>query len=176
MSTGTSRTLWMGHWEVDSAPSAASARSAARVRARATSTRYYAREATARLPQPVLEAPRTEVLAEIKVGGKRRPRWGLLTVILGLVALLLGAAVICPVLLSSAATDLEAQVGRLEAKQKDLSAAESTLSAQISGLSSPERIAEEAYRLGLRPAASVHYVEVGAASNVAEGGTTVAGR
>jgi cell division protein FtsL len=124
----------------------------------------------------VPEAPKTEVLAEVKASSKRRPQWGLLVAALGLVAILLGAAVICPVLLSSAATDLEAQVGRLEAKQKDLAATEATLSAQISGLSSPERIAEEADRLGLRPASSVHYVEVEAQSKVAEGDTTVAGR
>jgi cell division protein FtsL len=166
----------MGHWEVDLTPSAASVRSAARVRARASSARYYAREATARLPQLAPETPKTEFIAEVKVASKRRPQRGLLIAALALVAILLGVAVICPVLLSSAATDLEVQVGRLEAEQKDLAAAEATLSAQISGLSSPERIAEEADRLGLQPASSVHYVEIEARSNVAEGETTVAGR
>jgi cell division protein FtsL len=93
-----------------------------------------------------------------------------------LAGLLLGAAVICPVLLSSAATDVEAAVGRMEAQQKELTQAGVTLSAQISGLSSPERVAEEANKLGLQPATSVHYLQVDAGAAVAEGDTTVAGR
>jgi cell division protein FtsL len=96
--------------------------------------------------------------------------------VLGAAAILLSVAVICPVLLSSSATDVEAAVGKMEAQQRDLTAAGMTLSAQISGLKSPERIAEEANKLGLQPAASVHYLQVDSGTDVAEGATTVAGR
>jgi cell division protein FtsL len=175
MATAT-RGLWMQHWEADLAPSEASRRSAARVRARTSSTRYYGREATARLPQPVPEAPRAEVLTEVEVSVRRKVRWGLVFAVLGAAAILLSAAVICPVLLSSAATDVEAAVGKVEAQQRELTAAGMTLSAQISGLSSPDRIAEEANKLGLQPAASVHYLQVDPGTDAAEGATTVAGR
>jgi cell division protein FtsL len=170
------RTLWMQSWEKDSSPSAAERRSAQRINARTSSARYYGREATARLPQPLPEAPRAEALTEVQVYTRRRPRWGLVLLMLCLAGLLLGAAVICPVLLSSAATDVEAAVGRMEAQKKDLTQAGTTLSAQISALSSPERVAEEANKLGLQPASSVHYLQVDAGTAVAEGATTVAGR
>ncbi len=170
------RTLWMQSWESDLGPSPASRRSAQRVNARTSATRYYGREATARLPQPMPEAPRNEPLTEVKVYASRRPRWGLLLLALCLAAVLLGVAVICPVLLSSAATDEEAAVGRMEAQQRDLTAEGTTLAAQISALSSPERVAEEANKLGLRPANSIHYLQVGAGTEAAEGDTTVAGR
>lgn len=170
------RTLWMQGWENDLPPSAASRRSAQRVNAHTSTARYYGREATARLPQPVPEAPRAEALTEVKISTRRRPRWGMVLLILGLAGLLLSAAVICPVLLSSAATDVEAAVGRMEAQQRDLTEAGTTLSAQISGLSSPERVAEEANKLGLQPASSVHYLQVDTGTAVTEGDTTVAGR
>jgi cell division protein FtsL len=170
------RTLWMQSWETDSRTSRAAARSAARVHARTSSSRYYGLEATARLPQPVPEAPRTQALTEVEVATSHKIRWGLLLAVLGVTALLLAAAVICPVLLSSAATDVEAAIGRMEAQQRDLTAAETTLSAQISGLSSSERVAQEASKLGLEPAASVHYLQVDAVATVAKGDTTVAGR
>ncbi|HLA82013.1 MAG TPA: hypothetical protein VJP78_10435, partial [Thermoleophilia bacterium] len=84
--------------------------------------------------------------------------------------------VICPVFLSSAATDIEAAVGRMEAQKRELTDAGTTLSAQISALSSPERVAEEANKLGLQPAASVSYLQVDAGTAVMEGDATVAGR
>ena len=51
----TAREVWMEAWESDLTPSAASRRSAARVEAQIRSTRYYSREATARVPEPVRE-------------------------------------------------------------------------------------------------------------------------
>jgi hypothetical protein len=172
----TGRTRWMDAWENDLRPSAASHRSAQRVHARTSTAHYYGREATARLPQPIPEAPRAEPLTEVKSSARRRPRWGLVLLMLGLAGLLLGAAVICPVLLSSAATDVEAAVGRMEAQQRNLTEGATTLSAQISALSSPERVAEEANKLGMQPANSVHYLQVGVGTAATEGDTTVAGR
>lgn len=170
------RTLWMQSWESDLAQSAASRRSAQRVNARTSTERYYGREATARLPEPLPEAPRAKALTEVQVYTGRRVRWGLVLVMLCVAGLLLGAAVICPVLLSSAATDVEAAVGRMEAQQRDLAEGATTLSAQVSALSSPERVAEEANKLGLQPAESVHYLQVGVGTAATEGDTTVAGR
>lgn len=170
------RTAWMEAWESDLTPSKAARRSAARVQARTSATRYYGREATARLPQPIREAPRSEALIEVEVSTRRRPRWGMLLLMLGMAIMLLGAAVISPVFLSSAATDIEAAVGRMEAQKRELTDAGTTLSAQISALSSPERVAEEANKLGLQPAATVSYLHVDAGNAVMEGETTVAGR
>jgi cell division protein FtsL len=71
---------------------------------------------------------------------------------------------------------VESAVGQLETQQKQLTADNSSLSAQISALSSPDRVAEQAGRLGLEPAKSVEYVAAGTQTAVAEGATTVAGR
>jgi cell division protein FtsL len=89
-------------------------------------------------------------------------------------ALLLTASVVSPILLNSGATALESQVGRTENRQAELSAAITALSSQISALSSPDRVAEQATQIGLQPAEEVHYVQSG--SPESEGDTTVAGR
>ena len=176
MPTAT-RSAWMEAWEGDLTPSAAASRSAARASARMPHTRYYSREATARVPQPIQEAtPTPRPLPELKAVIRRRPRWGMVVLALTFAALLLGALVIAPVLINSAATGLESAVGRAEAQQQQLSAETAALSAQISALSSPQRVAEQAARLGLGPALSVHYVQTGTETASAEGDTTVAGR
>lgn len=170
------RTAWMHAWENDLVPSAAARRSEARVHARTSAARYYGREATARLPQPIPEAPRHQALTEVKVVSRTKPRWGLILAMLACAGMLLAAAVICPVLVNSAATDMEASLGRTEAQRRELGADGDTLSAQIAALSSPDRVTKEANKLGLQPAGSVHYLEVDADMSVAEGDTTVAGR
>jgi cell division protein FtsL len=90
-------------------------------------------------------------------------------------ALLLGVSVVVPVLVGSAATGVESAVGRLDAREKELATAVSAFSAEISALSSPERVTEQAAQLGLGPAQSVHYVQA-ETGTAAEGDTTVAGR
>ena len=77
-------------------------------------------------------------------------------------------------LLTSGATQVESQVGRMENDQAHLSATIAALSSQISALSAPDRVAEQAIQLGLQPAEKVHYVESGTAET--EGDTTVADR
>ncbi len=172
-----SRLAWMDAWEGDLTPSAAERRSAARVSARMSSTRYYGREATARLAQPVPEVDRPpKALPALKVVSRRRPRWGMMVLALALVGLLLGACIVAPMLIRSAATGVESEVGKLESQQKELAAATSALSAQISALASPDRVAGQAAQLGLGPAQSVHYMEAGLGSATTEGDTTVAGR
>jgi len=89
-------------------------------------------------------------------------------------ALLLTASVVSPMLLSSRATDVESQVGRMESTEAQLSASMAALDSQISALSAPDRVAEQATKLGLQPAEQVHYVQSGPAGT--EGDTTVAGR
>jgi cell division protein FtsL len=89
-------------------------------------------------------------------------------------ALLLTASVVSPMLVSSRATDVESQVGRMENREAQLSASIEAVSSQISALSAPDRVAEQATRLGLQPAEQVHYVQNGSAGT--EGNTTVAGR
>ncbi len=171
-----SRLGWMNAWEADLTPSAAAKRSAARVEGRVTSTRYYGREATARIPQPAPEAETTKALPQLKVVTRHKPRWGAITLALVAVGLLLGACIVAPMLIHSAATGLEAEVGKIESQEKELAAATSALSAQISALSSPDRVAGQAARLGLGPAQSVHYLESDAHAAATEGDTTVAGR
>ena len=172
-----SRSVWINAWEGDLAPSAAAERSAARITAHTRTSRYYGREATARLPQPTAEFQRSEALPKLKIVTRRRPRWGMVLFALVFAALLLGVSVVIPVLVSSAATGVESAVGRMDAREKELATAVSAFSAQISALSSPERVTEQAAQLGLGPAQSVHYVqaEIGTAA-AAEGDTTVAGR
>jgi cell division protein FtsL len=87
---------------------------------------------------------------------------------------LLGVAIVSPMLLSSGVAQMESQVGRTENNQTQLSASIAALSSQISALSAPNRVAEQATRLGLQPADKVHYMQSGAAGT--EGDTTVAGR
>ncbi|OFW61041.1 MAG: hypothetical protein A2133_04565 [Actinobacteria bacterium RBG_16_64_13] len=171
------RSTWMEAWECDLTPSPAAGRSAARVAARVRSTRYYTREATARVPHvthEVVENPRP--LPELKVATKRRPRWRMVLVALAFTGLLLGALIVAPMLINSAATGAESEVGKLETQQKELTAQTGALAAQISALSSPERVAEQAARLGLGPAQSIHYVGTAAETAAVEGDTTVAGR
>jgi cell division protein FtsL len=93
-------------------------------------------------------------------------------------AVLLSAVFVIPVLVNSSTTDLEAATGRLQTTQQQLAQAGTDLSAQVSSLSSPARIAEEASKLGMRPVAlnSIRYVQLGAGTVVAEGETTVASR
>jgi cell division protein FtsL len=168
-----SRSAWMQAWQGDLVPSAAARRSAARVDARMRTTRYFGREATAHLPQPTPEVQNYEALPELKVVVRRRPRWGLLLGALALAALLLVVAIIVPVMVNSAATDIESRVGRLAGEQKALATTVSGLSAQIATSSSPERVTEQAARLGLKPAQSVHYLQAGIGTAVSEGDTTV---
>jgi len=192
------RLAWIDAWEKDLVPSEAGARSAARVAARIRSTRYYGREATARLAQPDHELQRElqreskhqsqpetreyKVLPELKVVTRRTSRWRVALLAMVFVGVVLGALIVAPVLVSSAATGLEAEVGRLEVQENELAAANSALSAQISALASPDRVAEQAVKLGLGPAQSVHYLEVdgdlqvGSGPAVTEGDTTLAGR
>ncbi len=89
---------------------------------------------------------------------------------------LLGASIVAPVLINSAATGLETEVGRMEIQQKTLAADTAALSAQISALASPERVSEQAVRLGLGPAQSVRYFELETGMAATEGDTTIAGR
>ena len=175
MATGT-RATWMDAWGKDLVPSDAARRSAARVQARSRSTRYYGREATAHnLAQEEHEAHQTKTLPELKVVRRRRPQWGVILVSFALLGLLVGVSIVVPMLVSAATTEIESAVGELETRQQQVAAAASALSAQVSGLSSPERITEQAVQLGLVPAQSVHYVQVGGGA-AAEGDTTVAGR
>jgi len=171
-----SRSAWMDAWGGDLVPSSAARRSAARVDARVRSTRYYGREATARLPRPAPEIQRIEALPELKVVTRRRSRWRILLLALAFAGLLLAVSVVVPVLVNSAATGVESAVGQLEAERQGLATAASVLSAQISALSSPDRVTEQAAQLGLGPARSVHYLPAGTEKAASEGDTTVAGR
>ena len=171
-----SRSAWMEAWQRDLVPSSAARRSAARVSARMRSTRYYGREATARLPQPVPEGAKAHTLPALKVVVRRRPRWGIILLVLVFAGLLLAVAVVVPVLVNSAATGVESRVGQLEKQQTGLATATSALAVQISTLSSPGRVTEQAARLGLGPAQSVRYLEAGTETAASEGDTTVAGR
>lgn len=176
MATAT-RSAWMAAWEGDLVPSDAARRSAERVEARSRSTRYYGREATARrLAQEEVQLRENKALPELKIIRRRRPRWGAILVGLMLASLLLGASIVVPMLVSAAATEMESAIGELEIQQSEVAAATSALTAQVSALSSPERVAEQATQLGLVPAQSVHYLQVESGTAAAEGDTTVAGR
>jgi cell division protein FtsL len=174
----TARKNWMEAWEADLTPSPAAGRSAARTQVRMRSTRYYSREATARIPEPAREneVRRAPALPRLKVVTRRRPQWGMVLLALLCAGVLLGASIVAPVLINSAATGLESEVGQLESQQKALAADTAALSAQISALSSPGRVAEQATHLGLGPAQSVQYVDISAETAATEGDTTVAGR
>lgn len=175
MATPT-RSSWMSAWENDLKPSAAARRSKARCEARVQSARYYGREATARVPLSTPHHNRAQVAPALRIVTRRKPRRGAILIALVLALLLLGAGVVCPVMVSSAATGVESAVGKLEIEQRQLAATGSALSAQVSALSSPERVAEQAEKLGLEPATSVHYVDMGSGAAASEGDTTIAGR
>jgi cell division protein FtsL len=98
----------------------------------------------------------------------------MIAAVLVFAAVLLGVSIVSPMLLSARATDVESQVGRMESRQAQLSTSIAAASSQISTLSAPDRVAEQATQLGLQPAGQVHYVQGGPAGT--EGDTTVAGR
>ena len=170
------RKAWIEAWEGDLTISAAAGRSAARLEAKTRASRYYTREATARVPEPARETVSRPALRPIRVATSRRPHWGAMLLALVLAGVLVTAAIVAPVLINSAATGLESEVGRLEAQQHELAASTTALAAQISSLSSPERVAEQAARLGLGPAQSVEYVDIDTETAATEADTTVAGR
>lgn len=175
-----SMSTWMNAWEGDLTPSAAARRSATReatrVVAHSRSSRYYGREATARLPEPAPEAERVEVVPVLRVVTRRRPRWGVVLVVLAFALLLVGSSVIVPVMVNSATTEVETAVGGVEARQNELAGDTASLAAEISALSSPQRVAEQAARLGLVPATDVSYVAARPGMQDPEGETEVAGR
>jgi hypothetical protein len=74
------------------------------VDARTRHSRYYTREATARVPREVEETQQAPALPELKVVTRRKPRWGLVVVALVFCAMVLAGAIIAPVLINSAAT------------------------------------------------------------------------
>lgn len=168
------RTAWIEAWEGDLVPSAASQRSEARVSARSRSTRYYGREATSPMSQPAPELERAEPLPKPRLVTRRRPQWPMIAAVVAFAALLLGVAVVSPMLLSSRTTEMESQVGYLENNEAQLSASVAALTSQIAALSAPERVAEQASQLGMQPAERVYYME--SAQLETEGDTTVAGR
>jgi cell division protein FtsL len=169
------RDAWMEAWESDAVASAASRRSASRVSARFSSTRYYGREATARVPQPGPELQRrARPLAKPRLVTQRRRQWPMIAAALVFAALLLGVAVVSPMLLSARATAAESQVGDMESTEAQFSASIAALSSQIAALSAPERVAEQAAQLGLQPVERVYYLESGPAGTEAD--ATVAGR
>ena len=174
MTAVSARSAWIDAWEADLDASPASQRSEARASARSRSVRYYGREATARLPQAPPELERAKPLPKPRLVSRRRPQWRMIAAALAFAALLLGVSVVSPMLLSSRATDVESQVGRMENAEAQLSASIAALSSQISALSAPDRVAEQAAQLGLQPAGQVHYVQDGPVGT--EGDTTVAGR
>jgi cell division protein FtsL len=98
----------------------------------------------------------------------------MIAAILVFAAMLLGVAVVSPMLLSARATATESQVGEMESNEAKLSASIAALTSQIAALSAPERVAEQASQLGLQPVERVYYLEGGSAGTEAD--TTVAGR
>ncbi len=146
------------------------------IEARMSSTRYYATGATARRPEPWSEATRREAAPRLRVVSHRVPRWRL-RLVAGLFAVLVvGLTVIAPIMASSAVAGLESAVGQAEMEQQQLAADNAALASQISSLSSPQRVAEEAAQLGLAPANDVSYLASGDQLLASEGDTTVAGR
>ena len=176
--TSIARASWMEGWEAEEGDSAASRRSAARddarVHASSRSMRYYGREATARIPQPRPELERTRALPRPKLVRQQRHMWPTIVAVMVFAALFLGAAIICPIMLSSRAADVETQVGQTERTEAQLSSSIAALSSQVSALSAPDRVAEQAAQLGLQPVDKVQYVQTGTGD--AEGDATVASR
>jgi hypothetical protein len=179
-----SRSAWVDAWEADLTPSPAAERSRVRATAHVRASRYYTREAVARMPQIEERLPEEQreeqqlrqPAPRVRFVTTRRSRYGLALATLLFSALLLGLLVIAPVLISSTTTQMESQIGQKMSAQQDLMAETAALSAQISTLSAPDRVAEQASRLGLGPAQSVEYVQNSAATAMAEGDTTIAGR
>ena len=146
------------------------------VEARISSTRYYGREATARIPKPQVGARHQEFALRPRAVRRRTPRWRLGLLAVSFAVFLVGTGVVTPVLINSAVTGVETAVGRAEAEQAQLAAETAALEAQISSLSSPQRVAEEAAHLGLVPANEVSYLSSGTPLLASEGDTEVAGR
>jgi cell division protein FtsL len=183
-----SMSAWMQAWESDLTPSSAARRSAAReaaresaqeamrIGARSRYARYYNREATARLPEPAVEAAPFPVGATLREVPLPRRRLGLAVLALAFALLVVGSCVVVPVLVSAATTEAESAVGQVEARQKALATETSALAAEISALSSPQRVTELAGQLGLVPAADVSYIAAGFGVGDPEGDNEVAGR
>jgi hypothetical protein len=146
------------------------------VEARMSSTRYYSTQATARRPEAWPGAARREAAPRLRVVKHKVPRWRLGLVAGVFAALLIGLTVVAPIMTSSAVAGLESAVGQAEAQQQQLTADTAALSSQISTLSSPQRVAQEAAQLGLVPANDVSYLSSGEQMLASEGDTTVAGR
>jgi len=102
--------------------------------------------------------------------------WRLRILVSVFAALIVALTVIAPIVINTAAAGLEAAVGQAEAQQEQLAADTAALSSQISSLSSPQRVAEQAAQLGLVPAGQVSYLATGDQMLASEGDTTVAGR
>jgi|WetSurMetagenome_2_1015567.scaffolds.fasta_scaffold24761_3 hypothetical protein len=178
-----SRSAWVDAWEADLTPSPAAERSRARATAHVRASRYYTREAVARVPQIEERLPEEQdeqqlrrTAPRIRLVTTRRTRYGLALATLLFSVVLLGMLVIAPVLISSTTTQMESQIGQKLSAQQELTAETAALSAQISALSAPDRVAEQASRLGLGPAQTVEYVQTGTATAATEGDTTIAGR
>ena len=146
------------------------------VEARISNTRYYGREATARKPLPRVETVRRTSQPRMRVVRSRTPVWRLRILVGVFAALIVGLTVISPIVINSAAAGLEAAVGQAEATQEQMAAEAAALSSQITSLSSPQRVAEQAEQLGLVPADQVSYLATGDQLLASEGDTTVAGR
>lgn len=146
------------------------------VEARISSSRYYAREATARKHRPLPEAVRRQTPPRMRVVRPKTSVWRLRILVSVFAALIVALTVITPIVINTAAAGLEAAVGQAEAQQEQLAADTAALSSQISSLSSPQRVAEQAAQLGLVPAGQVSYLATGEQMLASEGDTTVAGR
>jgi outer membrane murein-binding lipoprotein Lpp len=146
------------------------------IEARMDSTHYYTTGATARRPEVWPDAPRRAAAPRLKVIKHRVPRWRL-RVLAGVFALMfVGLVVVAPILMSSAVAGLESAVGQAEAQQEQLAADTAALTSQVSSLSSPQRVAQEAAHLGLVPAGDISYLSSGEQMLASEDDTTVAGR
>jgi cell division protein FtsL len=106
----------------------------------------------------------------------RVPRWRLGVLVTVVAALFIGLLVVAPIMTNSAVAGMESAVGQAETQQQQLAADTAALSSQISSLSSPQRVAEQAAQLGLVPANDVSYLASGEQMLASEGDTTVAGR
>jgi hypothetical protein len=157
---------------------------AAPARGRVVTERYYGREATARVAAPQPEPERaTRLLPRLRVVTERRPRWGLLTLVMCGLAVVLTASLVGPVLITSAAHSAEYKAAQLAQQQTKLSVEATTLAAKVSELSATGRVSEEAAKLGMVPATKIQYLgmeqQVSASSSGAtavEGDPTVAGQ
>lgn len=170
------RNAWIEAWEADLTPSRAALRSAARAEARVRSHRYYGPGATARLPRPSSATEREAATPALRVVTRRRARWPLVAVLLLLGVIFLSGTIVTPMLVSAAVTEVESRGAKAEAVARQLSADIGALSVTASELSAPERVAEQAKRLGLVPAETVRYVGPDGNAVESETGTVLAGR